>query len=106
MTNLSIRCEEVRVNIVDSSIGNISISDVERAYAVKTFTLSNNMATRSNSTGTSKTLAAMILGFNVNITNQGTKTKIKDCGVSVIRDTVIYRYIVFICVMLSRFLYI
>lgn len=35
ISELASRSEEVRVNVIDSSIGNVSVADVERAFSVK-----------------------------------------------------------------------
>lgn len=71
IVGFSIRTSDVQVNIIDKGIGDVTVSDVERA---------NDKAKNS-----------MILGFNINNGNNAIKAKLKEYGIQFVRDSVIYR---------------
>lgn len=70
VSSLGQRTSDVTVSVADASIGDVSRSDVERA-----FTMGN----------------ALVLGFNIGLADSATRACAKELDVSIIRDTVIYR---------------
>lgn len=68
----SLSAEEVTVKVLGASVGDVTLSDVERVSAVSGDT-------------------AVVLGFNIGIADNNTKMTAKQMDVSITRDEVIYR---------------
>lgn len=70
VNGIKLRSKEVEVNIVDTAIGNITTSDIEKA------TIAGE---------------ARILGFNVNVSDANVRKVATDSGIHITRNDVIYR---------------
>jgi translation initiation factor IF-2 len=70
VTGLAARTKDVKLQLADCAVGDITRSDVERAATVG---------------------QAVILGFNVGVADSVTRATAKELDVKIVRDTVIYR---------------